>query len=538
MTNSQTTHDHDYDYLIIGSGFGGATSALRLSEKGWRVAVAEQGRRISNDDIKAAKTSMLKLLWMPGLGLRGYFAQHMFRHVNVVGGVGVGGGSLVWGAVMLPPKDEFYDDPLVSRLGLDLRSELAPHLNTARRMLGVGVNPRLTRQDEFLRQAADRMGAGDTFGPVQNAVFFGEPDKTVDDPYFGGEGPKRTGCNFCGGCLTGCPTGAKNALYQNYLYLAEKKGAKILPDRKADRIEPLPGGGYRVSFVNPANGRSLGTISAAKVIVSAGVVSTLELLFQNRDRYATLPGISQSLGAVVRTNSEAVTAVLHPEGENMLDGTAISSDFYPDKHTHITQNRFDRGYRFMKSYMGPLVDGAKPGRRALRTLLKMITRPGLMLRNLTARNWEERMTVFTVMQDHDNAVTMRYRRRWFSPFRPILGSAELAGAGKLPSYLPPANEVARQFAEVSGGTAMNMLSESLGGTTTTAHILSGCPMGGSAADSVIDTDHQVHGAPGLFVVDGSSIPANIGVNPSLTITAMAERFAARQPEARKVEIAA
>ncbi|MFV0359752.1 FAD-binding protein, partial [Tropicimonas sp.] len=245
MTNSQ--ENHDYDYLIIGSGFGGATSALRLSEKGWRVAVAEQGRRVSNDDIKAAKKNPFKLLWMPGLGMRGYFAQHMFRHVNVVGGVGVGGGSLVWGAVMLPPKDEFYDDPQVTRLGVDLKAELSPHFKTARRMLGVGINPKLTKQDEFLRLTARRMGAEDTFGAVQNAIFFGEPDKTVDDPYFGGEGPKRTGCNFCGGCLTGCPTGAKNALYQNYLYLAERKGAKILPDRKADRIEALPGGGYRVT---------------------------------------------------------------------------------------------------------------------------------------------------------------------------------------------------------------------------------------------------------------------------------------------------
>ncbi|MFV0382630.1 GMC oxidoreductase [Paracoccus sp. (in: a-proteobacteria)] len=533
MTNSQATHE--YDYLIIGSGFGGATSALRLSEKGWRVAVAEQGRRVSNDDIKAAKKNLFKLIWMPVLGMRGYFAQHMFRHVNVVGGVGVGGGSLVWGAVMLPPKDEFYDDPQVKRLGLDLKAELAPHLKTARRMLGVGINPKMTQQDEFLRQTARRMGAEDTFGPVQNAVFFGEPDKTVDDPYFGGEGPRRTGCNFCGGCLTGCPTGAKNALYQNYLYLAERKGAQILPDRKADRIEPLPGGGYRVTFVSPITGRRLKSITAGKVIVSAGVIGTVELLFRNRDRYRTLPGISDTLGAVVRTNSEAMTVVLHPKGEKMTDGTAISSDFYPDKHTHITQNRFDRGYRFMKSYMGPLVDDERPLRRALKTLGKIITRPGLMFRNLTARNWEDRITLFTVMQDLDNAVTLRYRKRWFSPFRPTLGSAELAGSGKLPSYLPVANETARKFAEVSGGEPMNMLSESLGGTTTTAHILSGCPMGASATDSVIDVNHEVHGAPGLFVVDGSSIPANIGVNPSLTITAMAERFAQRQPAAEKRE---
>lgn len=524
-TSASTSHD--YDYLIIGSGFGGSVSALRLTEKGWRVAVTEQGRRIGLDDIKAAKKSMFKLLWMPALRMRGYFVQHMFKHVNVVGGVGVGGGSLVWGAVMLPPKDEFYDDPQVKRLGIDLRGELAPHLKTARRMLGVSVNPHLTQQDDYLRQAARAMGAEDTFGPVPNAVFFGEPDKEVEDPYFNGEGPKRTGCNFCAGCLTGCPTGAKSTLDQNYLYLAEKKGAKIMPDRKADRIEVLPGGGYRVSFVDPARGKAIDTITARRVIISAGVVGTVELLFKNRDHFGTLPGISDTLGGIVRTNSEALTAVLHPKGQNMIDGTAISSDFYADKHTHITQNRFDRGYRFMKSYMGPLVDGHKPGRRALKTVWKILTSPRLMLGNLFARNWEERITIFTVMQDHDNAVKLRYRKRWFSPFKPVLGSDELPGAG-LPSYLPLANEVAREFARASGGQPMNFLTESLAGTTTTAHILSGCPMGRSAEDSVIDANHEVHGAPGLYVVDGSSIPANIGVNPSLTITAMAERFAALQ----------
>jgi len=523
----------DCDYLIIGSGFGGSVSALRLAEKGWRVTVVEQGRQITPADMEAGKCSPLKLTWLPQLGLRGYLAQHMLRHVFIVGGVGVGGGSLVWGAVMLEAKPSFYDDPKLKALGPDWKAELAPHYVTARRMLGVVINPRLTQQDDYLRRTAERMGVVHTYGPVTNAIYFGEPGVTKSDPYFGGEGPPRMGCQFCGGCLTGCPYGSKNSLTYNYLHLAQARGVSVLSDREADRIEPLSGGGYRVTLMDPVSGARLSDMRAARVVIAAGVVGTIKLLYKNREQHRTLPRVSPTLGQLVRTNSEAFTAVLHPPGENLLDGTAISSDFYPDANTHITQNRFDRGMRFMRMYFGPLTDGHHRLQRVLKTLVAIITSPRLGMRNLFGRHWEERLTVLTVMQDLDNRFKLYFKRTWWSPFKARLVTAPYPGH-EVRSFLPVANEAARVLAEISGGQAMGFLSESLAGVANTAHVLGGCSMSRDADEGVIDVRHEVHGHPGLFVMDGSSVPANIGVNPSLTIAAMAERFAGLQPAAQEM----
>lgn len=525
-----TSTAHDYDYLVIGSGFGGAVSALRLAEKGWRVGVLEQGRRIGPAEIRKAKQAPLRNFhWQPALGAQGYFWQRMFGHVGVIGGVGVGGGSLVWGAVMLPPKPRFYAAPVWQELGIDMQAELAPHLDTARRMLGVRDNPGHGRQDDWLRETAAAMGAGASWGKVPQAIHFGAaPATPVADPYFEGEGPARTSCRYCGGCLAGCEYGSKNSLDYNYLWLAERRGVRIHPQTRACRITPLSDGGYAVETDTVgAGGR--GRVTATRLIVAAGVLGTLELLLRARDVDRTLPHISTQCGAMVRTNSEALTAVLtrDPHVDLQSDGAAISSDFYVDGHTHITQNRIADALGVLRLMYAPMTDGAVRWRRVLATL-GMLLRPAHW-QALFARRWTKRITTLTVMQDDDSGIGLRLARSRLRPWRRVLVSTPPADGALAPSYLPVANAATRAYAQAADGIALSSLQEALGGKAVTAHILGGCPMGGSAATGVINADHEVHGHPGLFVVDAAAVPANLGVNPSLTITALAERFAARQP---------
>lgn len=522
-----------YDYAVIGSGFGGGVCALRLSEKGYKVAVIEQGGRVTPADIEEADRSVRRLNWLPALGLSGYFSQHYFRHVTIVGGAAVGGGSIVYAAVLLKPKDQFYTDPAWRNLGVDWKTALAPHYDMAARMLGVTVNPTIDIQDRYLRKTARSMGAADTFGPTPNGIYFGTPETCRPDPFFGGDGPSRTGCHLCGRCLTGCPYGSKNSLDYNYLYLAQRQGAHILPHRKVTGIVPQPGAGYTLNLRHPVKKlRKYPDLKARKVIVAAGVLGSLELLFRCRDITRTLPDISPCLGQQVRTNSEAVVGVLARDKTlDLTRGTAISSHFYPDEATHITQNRFPAGYTFMKWLTGPLVDDHRPGRRALITLAKMIFSPLRTRRLWLGKNWHKRVTILTVMQHLDNCLAFTYGRRPLQGFTRGLKSVPVPG-NSAPTNLPVANRAAAALADVSGGEPLNILTESIGNIATTAHILGGCHMGASVREGVIDTAHRVFGYPGLYVVNGASVSANIGANPSLTIAAMAERAMSLIPPAR------
>lgn len=362
----------DFDVLIIGSGFGGSVSALRLAEKGYRVCVLEQGKRLTAEDLDRAGRHSKHLTWAPALGRYGFLAQDVYQHMGVVRGIAVGGGSVVYAAVLLEPGERFYRDPTWKHLSADWRVELAPHYQTAKKMLGVSNNPYKGIQDEWLEQTALKMGAHNSYSTVPQGIYFGDAEQDVADPLLAGKGPSRRGCNQCGRCITGCSQGAKNSLDKNYLYLAEQLGVQIEAESKVSHIEPYADG-YRIHRKHPWKKQAQSELSAKIVIVSAGVIGTLEILFASRDHDQTLPNISKQLGEHVRTNSEAIVSILSQDSQtDVTQGTTISSHFHPDSQTHITQNRFPASYEFMKFYMGPLVDGEHPFKRALKVLGKLL----------------------------------------------------------------------------------------------------------------------------------------------------------------------
>jgi len=518
-----------FDCVVIGSGFGGAVSALRMAEKGYRVAVLERGRRLHPNDVAAGTRKLSKLLWAPALGLRGYFTQWVFRHVAVVGGVAVGGGSQVLAGVLLRPPSSTFAAEAWPRAEADWQRALAPHYAEAERMLGAAANPARGLQDRLLQRTAEALGVGHTFSGMESqAIYFGQRGEGVD-PYFGGAGPQRHGCTHCGECLAACRHGAKNSLDLNYLHLAEQLGAQVFAETTVMGIEPQPDGGYVVSTRPSFGGAATPVFQARKVIVAAGVVGTMQLLFHCRDVARTLPKLSPALGQHVRTNSESIIGVLLPKGtQGNADGACITTHFYADANTHVTQNRLPDSFAYMRWTSGPVVVARTPAERRRKTLLALLRRPGLPLANWLARDWPRRAVTLTVMQNVDSELAFVHRRAWWWPWRWRLATQRAPGVAS-PAFIPLATQIAQTLAEVSGGQAISPVLESVGDLAVTAHILGGAVVADAPERGVIDANHEVFGHPGLYVVDGAAVPANLGVNPSLTITAMAERAMSRMP---------
>ncbi|RIK06077.1 MAG: cholesterol oxidase [Acidobacteria bacterium] len=512
----------DYDVLVIGSGFGGSVSALRLTEKGYKVGVLEAGQRFETRDYARSNWDSRRYLWFPKLGMRGIQRINLLRDVLVLSGAGVGGGSLVYANTLYEPLEPFYRDPQWAGI-TDWREELEPYYDLASRMLGVTITPQDTPADEVMRTVAERLGCAETFHPTPTGVYFGQAGVTVPDPYFGGEGPDRTGCKACGGCMVGCRYGAKNTLDKNYLFLAEKNGAEVHPDTEATGIEELDGGGWRISAETPGRWRTSSRrkreFTAEQVVVSAGVLGTLKLLFAMKES-GRLSRISDRLGQLSRTNSEAILgATARDTRTDYSQGVAITSSIHPDEHTHIEPCRYPKGSNAMGLIATVLVDGGDGPPRWVRFLKEVVRRPLAFLRSLSVRHWSERTIILLVMQSLDNSLRIIRKKGIFGAYL----TTSKAESNPMPTYIPVANEAARVTAEVIGGDPGSAWNEVLLDAPVTAHIIGGACIGDSPETGVIDPYQRIYGHDGLHVADGSAIGANLGVNPSLTITAMTER---------------
>ncbi|UUW88030.1 GMC family oxidoreductase N-terminal domain-containing protein [Pimelobacter simplex] len=516
-----------YDVLVIGSGFGGSVTALRLAEKGYRVGVLEAGRRFADDELPTSSWKVRDYVFNPALGCYGLLRMTLLKDVLVLTGAGVGGGSLVYANTLYEPPAAFYDDPHWAAI-TDWADELAPYYDQARRMLGVTAYPHTSPSDRVMRSVADGLGVGKTFRPTDVGVLFGErPGQRVPDPFFGGAGPERTTCTDCGACMTGCRVGAKNTTVKNYLHLAEAAGAVVHPLTTVTDVRPRPGGGYAVTTRRTEGklrrGRS--TFTADQVVFAAASLGTQRLLHRLCER-GSLPRISPRLGELTRTNSEAILGV-RARGDDVdySRGVAITSSLHVDEHTHVEPVRYGRGSNLLGLLMAALTDAPGDGRsRALAGLREMWRQRRDLPRLHDPRGWSEQTIVLLVMQSLDNSLTTYLRRR---PWGRTMSTRQGTGAAN-PVWIPQGHDVARSVAAeidgIPGGTWADLVN-----VPATGHLIGGCPIGESAADGVVDPYHRLHGYDGLHVIDGSTVAANLGVNPSLTITAMAERAVAMWP---------
>ena len=517
MFRSQKSQD--FDVVIIGSGFGGSVAALRLTEKGYRVAVIEAGRRFADKDFPKTSWRLSKFLYMPRLGLRGIQRIHILPDVLVLAGAGVGGGSLVYANTLYKPPASYFTDKQWNQI-TDWDDELSPWYDQASRMLGVASNPYFSPSDEAMKQVADQMGVGHTFKLAPLGVYFGDGSGVKSkDPFFGGVGPDRDGCLQCGSCMTGCRHNAKNTLPKNYLGLAEKAGAKVFPEHTVIKSEQLSDGSWQITArKSSAWFGGVRKFTAAQVVVAAGTYNTQKLMHKMKSD-GTLPKISNALGKLSRTNSEALTGTIMPRGGvDYSKGSAITSSFFPDDHTHVEPVRYGKGSNFMGLLQTVMTDGTNIKKRRQQWLKQIITKPSLLLKIMDVRQWSERTVVALIMQNVDSSLTVKGKRGLLGWRLTSQNDSDTPNA----TYIPAANEVARRIAENKGGIAGGHVGD-LVNAPFTAHFVGGCVIGATANDGVIDPYHRVWNYPTMHIVDGASVTANLGVNPSLTITAQAER---------------
>lgn len=517
----------DYDWLVIGSGFGGSVAALRLAEKGYRVGVLECGRRFEDEDFAESTWNLRRYFWMPKLGLRGILRMTVFKDIFIVSGSGVGGGSLGFANTLYRARPAFFRDRQWDGLA-EWETELRPHYDVAERMLGVTDYEGMTPADELLSQYGEEIGVGDTFDHTRVGIYFGTPGEQVDDPYFGGAGPARSGCIRCGSCMVGCRHGAKNTLVKNYLWFAERLGVEVHPERQVTEVRPLGpadgSGGYAVTSVRSGAWlrRERRTLTATGVVVAAGPLGTNQLLADCKHTGA-LPRLSNRLGEVVRTNTESIQAVTAPDdSRDFTRSVAITSSIYPDPDTHIEVVTYGHGGDAMSRLFTTMTGDGTRLTRPLKWIVASLRHPLRSLRIFWwPFGWSRRTIILLVMQTLDTAMRLRPKRRLLG--RGVRLQTEQDPERPNPTFIPAAEKAARWFAERTGGVPQSGLTESTLNIPTTAHILGGAIIGATRDEGVVDARHRVHGYENLLVTDGAAMPANPGVNPSLTITAMAER---------------
>ncbi len=531
MTNKQTS-DFDYDWLIVGSGFGGSVSALRLSEKGYRVGILEAGRRFKDEDYASSAWDIRRYLWAPFLGLRGILRMSLFKDIFILSGTGVGGGSTVYANTLYRAKPEYFKNEQWADLE-DWQSTLEPFYAVAEKMLGVNIVPYENPSDGLLQDIASHFGTRDTFQRTPVAVFFGEQGVEVEDPYFDGQGPKRTGCTRCGACMVGCRVGAKNTLLKNYLWFAEKQGTEIHAERQVVDIQPLGAAdgsdGYRVTTERPGAwlNKRRRVFTTRGLVMSAGALGTNRLLAQCKHS-GSLPHISDQLGQLVRTNSESILAVTLPDDSiPVWNSVAIGASIYVDADTHIEFVTYGEKGDAMGYNFTLLTGKGTSVTRPLMWLGNILRHPLRFLKMLVPFGWSKRAVILLVMQSLDNAIAFKTKRKLFTKGVKLVTVQDQAKPN--PTYIDIANKSAAWLAEKTGGTAQSMVFEAVANIPSTAHILGGATIGQNSDSGVIDKNHHVFGYQNMLICDGSAVPANPGVNPSLTITAMTERAMSKIP---------